>query len=321
MTAVRLLPVFAALAPAFLGLANAFSAVLRIAWGLWMDPGTVKLLITASILLLVFALGAHATFADATSQFRDLFRAPHRLLRALAAMYLVVPAVAAGMGLAFDLATPVRVGLLAIAIAPIPPILPGKQLKVGGSSEHVFGLLVAVSVSSIVLVPLMVEALGLVFGRASSFGARPVATLIGTTILLPLAAGLLLHTVAPRWAGPTATWASRLGAMLLTAGVIAVLVASWPALRSLIVGGALIAMLALAAIAVGVGHWLGGPEPSERSSLAIASAMRHPGVAIAVATANVPDEPRLGAAILLYVLVALILTSVYVAVVRRHHSG
>lgn len=286
-----------------------------------MDPATLKLIITASILMLVFALGARATFADATSQFRDLFQRPHRLLRALAAMYVVVPTVAVGMGLAFDLATPVRVGLLAIAIAPIPPILPGKQLKVGGSSERVFGLLVAVSVSSIVLVPLMVVVLGFVFGRESSFGAWQVAALIGTTILAPLAAGLLLRIVAPRWAGPAATWASRLGTVLLAAGVIAVLVAAWPALRSLIVGGALIAMLALAAIAVGVGHWLGGPDSSDRSILAIASAMRHPGVAIAVATTNVPEEPRVGAAILLYVLVAVILTSVYVAVVRRRHSG
>jgi BASS family bile acid:Na+ symporter len=107
--------------------------------------------------------------------------------------------------------------------------------------------------------------------------------------------------------------------VLLAAGVIAVLVASWPVLRSLIVGGALITMLALAAIALGVGHRLGGPDPSDRSILAIAAAMRHPGVAIAVATANVPEEPRLTAAILLYVLVATILTSVYVSIARRRH--
>jgi BASS family bile acid:Na+ symporter len=286
-----------------------------------VDPVLIKRLITASILLLVFALGVRATFADATSLFRDLFKPPRRLLRALVAMYVVVPATAAGMGLAFDLVTPVRVALLAVSIAPIPPILPGKQLKVGGSSEHVFGLLVAISVSSIVLVPVMVEVLGGIFGRDSSFGPRQVAGLLGITILAPLAAGLILRQLARRWAEPVATWASRLGTVLLVAGVIMVLVASWPAMSSLILGGALFAMLALAAIAIGVGHWLGGPDPSDRSTLAIAAAMRHPGVAIAVATANVPEEPRLTAAILLYVLVAVILTSVYVAVARRRHAA
>jgi hypothetical protein len=53
-----------------------------------MDPAMLKMLIAASILLLVFSLGAHATFADATSQFRDLFQPPRRLLRALVAAIL-----------------------------------------------------------------------------------------------------------------------------------------------------------------------------------------------------------------------------------------
>lgn len=286
-----------------------------------MGPGELKLLITASILLLVFALGARATFADALSRFRELFQPPRLLLRALVAMYVVVPGVAAGMGFALDLVTPVRVALLAIAVAPIPPILPGKQLKVGGTSEHVFGLLVGVSLASIVLVPAMVAVLGGVFGRESSFGSQAVAALIGTTILMPLAAGLLLRQLLPGWAEPVATWASRLGTALLVASVIAVVAASWPSIRSLIEGGALFAMLALSSVAIGAGHWLGGPDPSDRSILAIASAMRHPGVAIAVATTNVPGQPRLVAAILLYVLVAAILISVYVAVARRQRRG
>jgi hypothetical protein len=53
-----------------------------------MDPAMLKVLIAASILLLDFALGAHATLADATSQFRDLFRPPRRFLPALVAAIL-----------------------------------------------------------------------------------------------------------------------------------------------------------------------------------------------------------------------------------------
>lgn len=283
-------------------------------------PQIVKLLVSASILLLVFALGANATFADATGFFRHLFQPPRRLLRALVAMYVVVPAVAVGMGLAFELDKPVRVALLAMAVAPIPPILPGKQLKSGGSSGHVFGLLVAVSLAALVLVPLMVGLLGHVFGRESSFGPLQVAKLIGMTILLPLAAGLVLRQLAPGLAAAVATWASRLGTALLLVGIAAILAAAWPAMRPLI-GGALLPMAALAAIAIGAGHWLGGPDRSDRAILAIASAMRHPGVAIAVATANVPEEPRLLAAILLYMLVAVLLTSLYAAAVKRRPAS
>jgi BASS family bile acid:Na+ symporter len=45
--------------------------------------------------------------------------------------------------------------------------------------------------------------------------------------------------------------------------------------------------------------------------------MRHPGIALAIATANVPEEPGLLAAVLLYLLVGVVLTSLYVFVVRR----
>lgn len=280
-------------------------------------PQILKLLATTSILLLVFALGARATFADATSLVRELFRPPHWLLRALAAMYVVVPAAAVGMSLVLDLPRPIRVGLLAIAVAPIPPILPRRQLESGGSPGHVIGLLVAVSLSAIVQVPLMVEVIGRVFGREASFGAGRVAGVIGMTILVPLAAGLVLRWLTPRRAGQVAPWASRVGTALLAVAVIAILVKAGPAMMSLMRGEAMLAIVGMAAVAIGAGHWLGGPSPSDRVILAFAAAMRHPGLALAVATANLPEEPRMLAAILLYVLVALVLTSLYGAGIRR----
>ncbi|HYP71110.1 MAG TPA: hypothetical protein VEP93_09505 [Variovorax sp.] len=281
----------------------------------------IKHIITASILLLVFSLGARATFGDATSLFRSWLAPPHRLIRALASMYVVVPVTAACMGLMFELSVPVRIGLLAIAVAPIPPILPGKQLKGGGSREHVFGLLVAVSLCSVVLVPAVVALLGQVFGVEASFGPLQVARLIGITILLPLLAGLTLRRFAPRWAPSVATWASRLGTVVLAACVVLVLYKARHVMGALVGGGSMLAIVVLAIIAIAAGHWLGGPQPEERSDLAIASAMRHPGIAIAVAAANDPGEPRVAAVILLYVLVATILTSLYVAATTKRRPA
>ena len=282
-------------------------------------PQILKLLVTTSVLLLVFALGARATFADATGLIRELFRPPYWLLRALLAMYVVVPAAAVGIGLGLDLARPIGVGLLAIAIAPIPPILPRRQLELGGSANHVFGLLVAVSLSAIVQVPLMVGLLGRVFGREASFGPERVAGVIGVTILVPLAAGLVLRRLAPQWAGHAALWGSRLGTVLLVVAIIAILVKAGPVMISLMRGEAMLAIVMMATLAIGAGHLLGGPNPSDRAILAFASAMRHPGLALAVATANVPEEPRMLAAILLYVLASLVLTSIYGATIRRQH--
>jgi BASS family bile acid:Na+ symporter len=236
-------------------------------------------------------------------------------------MYLVVPACAVGLGLAFDLPAAVRTAILAMAVSPIPPILPGKQLKFGGTREYVFGLIVAVSVCALVLVPVMVELIGWIFDTETSFGPGSVARVIAASILIPLAVGMVVRHVAPHWAARIAPWASRIGTVLLVVGVLPVLVKAWPAMVSLVGHATIIVIAALVVIAIAAGHWLGGPDSHDRSTLAIASAMRHPGVALAIATQNVPEEPRVGAAVLLYLLAAVVATTVYGMVWKRTEAG
>jgi bile acid:Na+ symporter, BASS family len=271
----------------------------------------IKLLLNASILLLVFALGLQATFADAGSLLRNFLRSPNRLLRALVSMYVVVPVAALGLALAFDLPPGLRTGLLAVAIAPIPPILPGKQLKFGGDRAYVFGLLVAVSLSSIVVIPLLVLLLDLIFARDTVFGPASVLQVVGLSILLPLAAGLVTRQWLPGLAERIAPWVSRIGTVALVAGVVPILVAAWPRIVPLWGQGALMVTIALAAVAIAAGHWLGGSDPGVRATLAIASAMRHPGVALALVARHGVDEPRGVAMVLLYLLVATVLTTLY----------
>lgn len=271
----------------------------------------IKLLLSASILLLVFALGLQATFADATSLLRNFLRKPNWLLRALVSMYVIVPAAALVLALAFDLPPGLRTGLLAVAIAPIPPILPGKQIKFGGDRAYVFGLLVAVSLSSIVVIPLMVLLFDLIFQRDTVFGPGSVLRVVGMSILLPLAAGLATRQWLPTLAARIAPWVSRIGTITLFASVLPILVAAWPTIVPLWGQGVLLASIALALAALAAGHLLGGADPSVRATLAIASAMRHPGVALALVARHAVDEPRGVAVVLLYLLVATALTTVY----------
>jgi BASS family bile acid:Na+ symporter len=283
-----------------------------------MEPAhLIKLAISASILLLVFALGLRASFGDAVSLFRTLFSPPHRLLRAVFAMNIVVPVVATAVATVFDLSLPVKVAVLAMAVAPLPPLLPGKQLKFGGTSNYVFGLLVAVSLAAVVMVPLGVDVLGRVFHRESHLGVAQVAQLVGTTILFPLFAALVVRRFAPGVAEQAAPWLSRLGTILLVAGLVPVLVQVAPVMLSMVGNRSVLAITLVVAAAIAAGHWLGGPDFDERTTLAIASAMRHPGIALAIATLNFPEEPRVAAAVLLYLLIAIGATSIYGAWRKR----
>jgi BASS family bile acid:Na+ symporter len=63
---------------------------------------------------------------------------------------------------------------------------------------------------------------------------------------------------------------------------------------------------------------LGGPAPENALVLALSTASRHPAIALAVAKINFPNEPYLGATILLYLIVLTVITVPYVA--RQHRS-
>jgi BASS family bile acid:Na+ symporter len=286
-----------------------------------MDPAQlIKLALTASILLLVFALGMRASFAGATSLFRELFQSPHRLLRALLAMFVLVPLAAVLAAKLLDLSLPVRTAIVAMAIAPIPPVLPGKQLKFGGESDYVFGLLVAVSFAAMLIVPLGLQLMSAIFHRDAGFGFWVVARIIGMSILVPLLAGLTVRAMSPALVDRIVTWVARIGTLLLVAALIPVLLSAWPAIVTLIGDGGAAAIALVVVTAIAAGHFLGGPDPDERTALAFATAMRHPGIAVAIAGLAVPEEPRVQAAILLYLLIAVVATSLY-GLLHKRRSG
>ena len=270
-----------------------------------------KLALTVSIPLLVVGLGMRASFAEATLLFRHLLRAPYSLLRAIAAMNFIVPVFATAVAMAFNLPLAVKAALVAISISPVPPILPGKQLKFGGRDSYVYGLLVAISLVAVLFVPLTVELIGRLIDRDvhMSFGA--IGILIAKTILVPLAAGIAIREFASRVADRLGPHLLRAGNIVLMLGLLPVLFASLRGIQALLGAGSVLAIFAVVSVAILTGHWMGGPDEHDRTALGIVCAMRHPGVALAIGAANFPEDRLIPAGVLLYALVAALATTVY----------
>jgi BASS family bile acid:Na+ symporter len=270
-----------------------------------------RLSLSASIPLLVVALGMRATFADASMLIRGSFQPPYRLARALLATSIAIPMVAVVVSKLFGLPAVVKLAILAMAVSPIPPLLPRKQLKSGAYEGYVFGLLVALSLAATATVPFGVDVIGRLFDRDAGFGSGRVATLVGATILLPLAIGLAVRRFAPEFADRFGPWVSRVGNVLLVAGLVPVLASAWPSMLALVGDGSVLAITIVVVLAIAIGHALGGPDYDERTALGIASAMRHPGMALAIGALNMPGERRAMAGVLLYLLVASVATTLY----------
>jgi BASS family bile acid:Na+ symporter len=271
------------------------------------------LMMQASIVLTVAALGLRARRGDVRSLLTDR----GKLARSLLAIHVVMPLLAAGVAVAFDLHPAVEVALVALAVSPVPPLLPRKPVKPPGRDSYAVGLAVVSAVIAVAMVPAAVSLVAPRSGGPGDLSPNAVARLVATTILVPLAAGVVLHRLAPGFVDRTAKPAVRLSALLFTTAAVMVVAASLPSIVPLIGNGTLLAVTVFAATGLAAGHLLGGPAPEDRVVLALSTASRHPGVATAAGTALAPGDTQVLAALVLYLVVDRVLLAAYVRLLRH----
>jgi len=268
----------------------------------------ILLALKASIVLSVFAIGLVSRVDDSLF----LLRRPKLLLRSVVAINVVMPIVAAAMAWIFDLPEAVEMSLVALAVSPVPPVLPKKQVKAHGEPSYAIGLLVGAALVAILFVPVAVELVGLVFQLPVQMSPWPVAKLVFATALAPLLAGVIVRRLMPALAAQFARPVGHIANIVLVLCFLAVLVTALPAIADLFGSGAFWAVAGFIAIGLAVGHGLGGPDPQNRTVLALATATRHPGVAMAITSANFPGYREVLPAFLLYLLVGAVLAIPYV---------
>jgi BASS family bile acid:Na+ symporter len=276
----------------------------------------IGFVINASMFLIVFAIGSHATLGDLTY----LFRQPRLLIRSVVSMNVVMPMFAVAAAVALDLPPALEIALVALAISPVPPILPGKQEKAGGGASYTLGLLTSTSIFAVVLVPLTVGWLGHVFGLTARMPAGRILSIVMVSVLVPLVAGIAVRRFAPGFAARAAHGVAVFAAVLLGVALVPVLFIATPALWSLVGNGALVLLVLFTVIGVAVGHVLGGPNPDDRTVLALATGTRHPGVAIAIATINFPDEKAVFGVVIYHLIIGAIVSAPYVKWRTRLHT-
>lgn len=264
--------------------------------------------INLSMALMVFGVALTA----GAGRLRQAFGDPALLLRSFVAMFVVMPFIAFAIARNFELDRALLIALMLLALSPVPPVLPGKQLKAGGNAGYVLGLLVCSALAAIVVVPAGIELIGRAFGRDLDIPLAVTARVVGISVLLPVLAGLVVARLAPalaeRIAGPVSTASS----ILLLVLFVPVLVAAWNTVMAQAGNYTIVAILLFIAVGLLVGHLLGGPDRDNRTALALATATRHPGVAIAVMYAVAPEDTTVKPVVFLYLLVGIVASIPYV---------
>ena len=268
----------------------------------------ILVVLKVSIALSVFAIGLNSRPDDATY----LLHRPARLARSLLAMDVIMPVVAVAIVAAFDLPEAIEVSLVALAVSPAPPILPKKQIKAHGEPSYAIGLLVVAAVVAVVYIPVATELLNRFLQMPVHMRAWPIAHLVLMTVLAPLVAGMLVRHFTSATALQISKPVALIAAVSLAVSILPVLYTAWPAIIALVGNGTIVAIAAFVLVGLAVGHMLGGPDSHDRAVLALATATRHPGIALAIGTTNFPEQKAVLPAILLYVVLGAIFTIPYV---------
>jgi BASS family bile acid:Na+ symporter len=138
-----------------------------------------------------------------------------------------MPVVAVAIVWAFDLHEAVEVSRVALALLPVPPILPKKQIKARGEPSYAIGLLVVGAAVAVVFIPIAIELIGQFFEMQVHMRVWPIAQLVLMTVLAPLAAGMLVRLVAPAIALRISQSVALIAAVLLAVSVLPLLFANW----------------------------------------------------------------------------------------------
>jgi BASS family bile acid:Na+ symporter len=172
------------------------------------------------LLLAMFGMGATLKPAD----FVAVVKIPKAIIVGLSAQIVLVPVLAYLFLQLFDLPPGVAVGLAIVAAIP------------GGTSSNIFtyfarghvALSIAITavttIGCLVTVPFVLDLLiGPYVPADFELPARQIAQEILISLLIPLAAGMLLLKVAPKIAEPVSKWSVRISLLLIISIIVGAL--------------------------------------------------------------------------------------------------
>ena len=207
---------------------------------------------------------------------------------ALAANFVVVPAVAFLLSRVIPLDEDLQIGLILFGSAAGAPFLPKLAQIAKANVAFAVGLMALLVVATVIYLPLVLPLLL----PGVSVDAGKIALSLILEMLLPLGVGLF---VKARYADAAAsllhpmTQISNISLALLLVLMLGLNIGN---VIGLLGTGAIIGMVLLIVVALGSGYLLGGPGADTRQVLALGTGQRNLAAAFVIATGSFGDRPN-----------------------------
>ena len=266
----------------------------------------VKFGLIAGTVILMFAQGL-----DIPLGYLAYFKEhPGLLLRSLLAVVALVPIATLFIILLVKPSPAVAVGLAILAACPAAPQMVVSIPKAGGELAYVASLHLALGALSLVTTPVILALLSGVLSFQASVSPFAIAEQVGASLFLPLLLGIAVLAVFPRAAKRIRKPLTLIGQGISFLTIALILLTNYRFLLQMDLRSYL-AMALTVVIALGIGHLLAPREPRERTTLALESAARHPGLAFLIAALNFPLEKALPVFIP-YLVIFAVISLVYI---------
>jgi len=272
---------------------------------------TLGVCAAAAIFVIMLALG----LAMPLERMDYFWKTPLPLLRGALSALVVVPLLALAVVTVVDMPHSARVGIMMMAISPGAPIALRRSLEAGAHDAFSACMQIVVATLAAVTIPLSIEFLDVIYFGNARADPLQIARQVFLAQLLPLAAGVGLRKALPALADRVEPGLARAGNWLFAALAVILVADVW----SMAIGVGVLAILCalgLSAASIGAGLLLGSPDPETRPGMAIVSAMRNPGLALLLASAN-NAAPGVIAMILAYLLCSAAVVIPYVVWRRK----
>ena len=214
-------------------------------------------------------------------------------IAALMIIYIVVPS------------NNVMVGLAILAACPAAPMMIVNIPKAGGDPAYVTSLHLALGLLSLITTPVILGLLADVLGFQAAVNPMAIAGDVSVSLFVPLCLGILFFALFPRAAHIFRRHLAIIGQAISFISIVLVLLMSYRLLFQMDLRSC-VAMALIIITALAIGHFLAPPQPEGRTTLALESAARHPGLAFLIASLNFSLEQALPVFIPYLVIFAII---------------
>jgi predicted Na+-dependent transporter len=241
----------------------------------------VTLAAVATVFVVMFSLG----LASEAGELRWALGRPGLVARALVTVLVIVPAAAVVVTRALGLPWAAQVGIVLMAVCPGAPVALRRSLDAGGHHSFSTALQLLVATLAVVTMPVSIALLNPLYSGHASISPGQVARQVFTAQLLPIGLGLLARRMAPALAARSVPVVTRAASLMLAAFSVVLILVIWRA----VLGAwprTILAIMVVTLVALAVGHAMGAPGGDTRTAVAMASAIRNPGLALLVAAAN-----------------------------------